>query len=106
LWLWATNSKDKKTKEPILKIAFDLIRSWGFTYYTMVTWNKRTGPCPFGPYQIITEHVLFGYRGKVKFEKNILGKMQTLFTETSTVHSAKPDSFYQKISLFFRRASS
>jgi N6-adenosine-specific RNA methylase IME4 len=36
LWLWATNSKDKKTKEPILKMAFDLLSEWGFTFYTMI----------------------------------------------------------------------
>ena len=101
LWLWATNSKDRKTKEPILRMAFDLMDAWGFTYYTLITWNKRTGPCPFGPYQIITEHVLFGYRGRVIFDRNILGKMQTLFTETPTVHSTKPDKFYRQLSTFF-----
>ena len=97
LWLWATNSKDKKTGEPILKIAFELFEKWGFQFYTMITWNKKTGPCPFGPYQIITEHILFGYKGKAVFSKNILGKMQTCFTETPSFHSAKPNSFYQTI---------
>ncbi len=101
LWLWATNSKDKKTREPILKIAFELMEKWGFNFYTMITWNKQTGPCPFGPYQIITEHVLFGYKGKVKFDRSVLGKMQTLFTETPTVHSAKPNIFYEQIHKFF-----
>jgi N6-adenosine-specific RNA methylase IME4 len=101
LWLWATNSKDRKTGEPILKTAFDLMEEWGFTFYTMVTWNKRTGPCPFGPYQIITEHILFGYRGKAVFEPDHLGKMQTCFTETPTIHSAKPDSFYQQVADHF-----
>ena len=101
LWLWATNSKDKSTGEPILRTAFDLMTVWGFTFYTMVTWNKRTGPCPFGPYQITTEHVLFGYRGKAVFERESLGKMQTCFTETPTAHSAKPDSFYQTIASHF-----
>ncbi len=102
LWLWATNSKDRKTGEPILKTAFDLMEEWGFTFYTMVTWNKRTGPCPFGPYQIITEHVLFGYKGKAVFEREHLGKMQTCFTESPTIHSAKPDSFYQQVAKSFK----
>jgi N6-adenosine-specific RNA methylase IME4 len=101
LWLWATNSKDRKTGEPILKTAFDLIEIWGFKFYTMITWNKRTGPCPFGPYQITTEHVLFGYKGKAIFKREHLGKMQTCFTETPTVHSAKPDSFYRQIATYF-----
>ena len=101
LWLWATNSKDRNTGEPILKMAFDLMQTWGFTFYTLITWNKKTGPCPFGPYQITAEHVLFGYRGKVIFDRACLGKMQTCFTESSTVHSAKPDSFYRKIATYF-----
>lgn len=101
IWLWATNSKDKSSKEPILKMAFDLLDAWGYNYYTTITWNKRTGPCPFGPYQIITEHVLFGYKGKAVFDRDVLGKMQTLFTESPTVHSAKPDSFYQQINELF-----
>lgn len=101
LWVWATNSKDRQTGEPILKIAFELMEQWGFTFYTMITWNKRTGPCPFGPYQIITEHVLFGYKGKAVFNRDCLGKMQTCFTETSTIHSAKPDSFYKQLKEYF-----
>ena len=102
LWLWATNSKDKKTGEPILKTAFDLMSAWGFNFYTMITWNKRTGPCPFGPYQVITEHILFGYKGKGIFDRDCLGKLQTCFTETPTVHSAKPDSFYRQIAKYFQ----
>jgi N6-adenosine-specific RNA methylase IME4 len=101
LWLWATNSKDKRTGEPILKMAFELMVAWGFTFYTMITWNKRTGPCPFGPYQVITEHILFGYRGKAVFDRAVLGKLQTCFTETPAVHSVKPDSFYQNIARLF-----
>lgn len=82
-------------------MAFELLEEWGFTFYTMATWNKRTGPCPFGPYQVTTEHVLFAYRGKAIFTREYLGKMQTCFTETPTIHSAKPDSFYQTIARHF-----
>ncbi len=102
LWLWATNSKDKKTGEPILKSAFDIMSAWGFTFYTMVTWDKRTGPCPFGPYQVTTEHVLFGYRGKAVFDKKCLGKMKTCFTAPVTVHSRKPDEFYDMLARNFQ----
>jgi N6-adenosine-specific RNA methylase IME4 len=101
LWLWATNSKDKVTNEPILKMAFDVLKHWGFTFYTMVTWDKKTGPCPFGPYQITTEYILFGYKGLVKFPKECMGKMQTCFTASSTTHSTKPDIFYQTIAKYF-----
>ena len=56
LWLWATNSRSRSSKRPILLQAFELMEHWGFRYYTVLTWDKRTGPCPFGPYQITTEH--------------------------------------------------
>lgn len=101
LWLWATNSRDRASDEPILPMAFGLMEGWGYRYYTMITWNKRTGPCPFGPYQIITEHVLFGYRGRAEFPRQILGKLKTLFAESPTSHSVKPASFYQDIALSF-----
>ncbi len=100
LFLWATNSKDKKTKEPILKMAFDLMEHWGYEFYTMITWDKKTGPCPFGPFQIVTEHILFGYKGKCSFKKDKLGYMKNIFTESAKAHSVKPQSFYDAIAEF------
>ena len=97
LWLWATNSKDKNSKRPVLSMAFELFEHWGFTFHTMITWDKKTGPCPFSPYQIVTEHVLFGWRGKAQFNRDRLGKMKTVFRESSTRHSVKPASFYEHI---------
>ncbi len=102
IWLWVTNSKDKKTKEPIIKTGFDLLNHWGFSYYTTITWDKKTGPCPFGPYQITTEHILFGYKGTAKFPKECLGKMKTCFSESSSAHSVKPDTFYQLVHKYFK----
>lgn len=100
LFLWATNSKDKKTGEPIIKTAFDLIEHWGFTFYTMITWNKKTGPCPFGPYQIVTEYILFCYKKKCVFKKEFMGKFKNIFIETPKAHSVKPHSFYEQIRAF------
>lgn len=101
LWLWATNSKERRSGMPVLKMAFDLVEHWGFTFYTMITWDKRTGPCPFGPYQIVTEHALFCYRGKVVFPRECMGKMKTVFRETPTAHSVKPDALYEHINRHF-----
>lgn len=101
IFLWVTNSKDKKTKTPIIRMGFELLEHWGFTYYTTITWDKKTGPCPFSPFQVSTEHVLFGYKGKVNFNKASLGKMKTCFTESSSAHSVKPNSFYQNINQHF-----
>lgn len=97
LWLWATNSRSKSCDKPILMCAFELMAHWGFRYYTTITWNKNTGPCPFGPYQITTEYILFGYRGKANFPKNSLGKLKTSFTSPVTRHSEKPQAFYENI---------
>ena len=101
LWLWATNSKDRNSKEPVLAMAFQLMGHWGFNYYTTITWDKGTGPCPFGPYQITTEHVLFGYRGKGTFNKGILGKLQTCFRASPGTHSSKPEAFYRDVARHF-----
>ena len=101
LWLWATNSKSRSSGQPILQQAFGLMSHWGFTYYTLLTWDKRTGPCPFGPYQITTEYCIFGYRGKCKFHKSTWGKMKTLFYAPVTRHSEKPAYFYENICRYF-----
>lgn len=101
LWLWATNSKSRSSGKPILIQAFDLMNHWGFEYYTILTWDKATGPCPFGPFQITSEHCLFGYRGKCKFPKESLGKMKTVFNASVTRHSEKPKLLYEYISSYF-----
>jgi len=98
IFLWTTNSKDKKTGEPFLKTSFDLLEQWGYNFYTMITWDKKTGPCPFGPFQIATEYILFGYKGKCTFKKDKLGFMKNIFSESATAHSVKPQSFYDAIS--------
>jgi len=97
LFLWATNSKDNKTKEPILKMSFDLLEHWGYTFYTMITRDKKTSPCPFGLFQIVTEYILFAYKGKCSFKKDKLGFMKNIFTEASSMHSVKPQFFYDRI---------
>ena len=101
IWLWATNSRSRSSGKPILQQAFELLDLWGFRYYTMLTWSKGTGPCPFGPYQITTEHCLFGYRGKCKFYKRSLGKMKTMFETGTKKHSEKPTVLYENIRRYF-----
>ena len=101
IWLWATNSRSRSSGKPILQQAFEILEQWGFRYYTMLTWSKGTGPCPFGPYQITTEHCLFGYRGKCEFSKQSLGKMKTIFESSSSRHSEKPAILYENIRCYF-----
>jgi len=101
LWLWATNSRSRSSGKPILMQAFELMEHWGFRYYTILTWNKPTGVCPFGPYQITSEHCLFGYRGRCVFPKGCLGKMKTAFSAPVTRHSEKPSILYENIIEYF-----
>ena len=101
VWLWATNSRSQSSGKPILMQAFELLEHWGFRYYTTLTWDKATGPCPFGPYQITTEHVLFAYRGKCVFPRESLGKMKTAFNAPVTRHSEKPPLLYEHVQRYF-----
>ena len=102
LWLWATNSRSITSGKPILVQAFDLMERWGYQYYTTITWYKNTGPCPFGPYQITTEHCLFGYRGKFKTPEGSTGKTQTAFYAPQRRHSEKPPQLYEHIQTYFQ----
>ena len=98
LWLWATNSRSRSSGRPIMQQAFDLLDEWGFRYYTILTWHKGTGPTPFGPYQITSEHCLFAYRGKFEVPADAMGKAQTtLMAPKPTRHSEKPTALYEHI---------
>ena len=101
LFLWATNSRDHSVRQPILYVAFDLLSEWGFEFYTMLTWDKGTGPCPFGPYQITTEHVLVGRRGAGTFPVADMGHLQTCFRASPGRHSQKPAAFYDLVARHF-----
>jgi site-specific DNA-methyltransferase (adenine-specific) len=57
-FMWAT--------VPLLDEAFYVMKSWGFKYKTMYTWNKTSF---FGMgfwFRVNTEHLLVGVKGKVK----------------------------------------
>ena len=98
LWLWATNSRSRSKRLPIMEMAFMLVREWGFRYYTTLTWNKGTGPTPFGPYQITTEHCLFAYRGKFQVPVDAMGKSKTSMNFPPPArHSEKPVEFYDHV---------
>jgi len=107
LYLWATNY--------FLDSAFYVMKEWGFTYITIITWMKdRPG---LGQYfRGVTEHCLFGVRGNLPW-KMIDGKRaqgMTGFLAPRREHSRKPDemrqmiervSFEPRIELFARTQS-
>jgi N6-adenosine-specific RNA methylase IME4 len=90
LYLWVTNN--------FLIDGFKVMEEWGFRYVTMITWTKtRIGLGQY--YRGMTEHCLFGVKGKVPY-KIINGKRcqgTTSIIEPSTKHSKKPEKMYEYI---------
>jgi N6-adenosine-specific RNA methylase IME4 len=101
LWLWTTNAH--------LRVAFDVVKSWGFEYKTLLTWVKdRMGTGEWLRGQ--TEHCLLATRGKPVF---IHGNHTTVLNALRREHSRKPEEFYilveatcpgSKVELFARQA--
>lgn len=90
LYLWTTNN--------YLEDAFDVVRAWGFTYKTMITWPKpKIG---LGQYfRGMTEHCLFAVRGTLPY-KVLGGKRQqgtTLLSVWRGEHSEKPSEMRRMI---------
>lgn len=87
LYLWVTN--------PILPVAFDVVRSWGFDYITTLTWRKL-GTLGMGYYfRGDTEHVLFGVRGKAPIPPS--KRERNWFEAPKRGHSVKPDCLMETI---------
>lgn len=83
LWLWTTNAH--------LPEAFGVMKAWGFSYKTMLTWDKVLmghGDWLRGQ----TEHCLLCIRGKPSV---VLTNQTTLIREQRSMqHSRKPEGFY------------
>lgn len=90
LYLWATNN--------YLPFAFEVMKAWGFTYKTIITWGKdKIGLGQYFRGQ--TEHCLFGVKGCLPY-KVADGKRQqgrTLILAPRHEHSRKPDEMRQMI---------
>jgi N6-adenosine-specific RNA methylase IME4 len=85
LYLWVTNS--------FFEDGFELMRRWGFTYKTCLTWCKPQ--IGMGNYfRSTTEHVLFGVKGR---QPTLRNDVPTHFIADRTKHSAKPESFYDLV---------
>lgn len=85
LYLWVTNA--------FFEDGFALMREWGFTYKTCLTWCKPQ--IGMGNYfRSTTEHVLFGVRGRLPTSRN---DVPTHFVADRKRHSAKPESFYDLV---------
>lgn len=90
LYLWVTNNH--------LHDGIHVMEAWGFRYITIITWMKdRMGLGQY--YRGLTEHCLFGVKGKTPY-KVVDGKRQqgrTGFTSPKRKHSQKPDEMREMI---------
>lgn len=93
LYMWVTNN--------FLEKGIALLKKWGFTYITTITWQKdRIGLGQY--YRGLTEHCLFATTKKRLPYKTIQGKRAqgvTGFYEPKTIHSRKPVKMREMIEL-------
>ncbi len=87
LWLWATN--------PMLREAFEVLESWGFTFKTAGHWSKKTasGKQAFGTGYILRsagEPFLIGTLGRPSTARNVRSVVEGRIRE----HSRKPEEGY------------
>ena len=85
LWLWTTNA--------FMPDACELIRAWGFTHKTILTWMKpRLGTGHW--LRNVTEHCLLAVKGTPKVS---LTNQSTVLKARAREHSRKPDEFYELV---------
>ena len=85
-FLWTTN--------PMLREGLEVLEAWGFKYITTITWHKTNGKGPGYWFRGMTEHLLFGKKGKVKSFRSLIKNFQT---HKTIRHSQKPDLFREII---------
>jgi len=74
--------------------AIELMKSWGFKYHIMLTWDKGNGWSSTG-FHRKTEVILVGYVGKITEVVNQFGNyIPTVFYEAKKEHSKKPEIMY------------
>jgi len=86
------------TIQKYLPYAFDVLKTWGFTYLLTTTWDKQNGLCLFG-FHYRTEFLLFGYKGKVNMYPRRKA-FPTIIQCKTDKHSKKPQIFRDFISVF------
>ena len=91
LYLWTPNA--------LVPEAFEVLRSWGFTYKAMIVWHKirkdggSDGRGVGFYFRNVTETILFGVRGNLRTFAP--GRRQVnLIASRKREHSRKPDELY------------
>jgi len=70
-----------------------LLEEWGFTYKSMLTWNKVNIGVGYW-LRNVTEHCILAVKGSPVWNNKTVS---TLLTEKRTEHSKKPEIFYQMV---------
>lgn len=95
LFMWVTNKH--------LPNAFEIIKSWGFTYSTTLVWCKKPmGGGMGGTFKVSTEFLLFARRGKLSHKNGTKGTwfdIKRTYKNGFPVHSLKPEFFRELIEL-------
>lgn len=87
LYLWTINA--------YLDEAYDIVREWGFTPSTLLTWCKpRHGIGLGGTYVLTTEHIIFARRGSLEASERV---DTSWFDWPRREHSVKPDEFFAMV---------
>jgi N6-adenosine-specific RNA methylase IME4 len=86
LFMWATT--------PLIDIGLNTISAWGFTYKTLIVWEKK-GLLGMGNWlRTQTEFILIGIKGKVKPFNH---QERNIYKHTICDHSAKPHFFRELV---------
>ena len=86
LWLWTTNA--------FVEEAYRVIRAWGFSPLTLITWCKN-GPGVGHYLRNNTEHCILASRGRPLVPKE--KPLSTWYIWPRGPHSRKPDAFYDLV---------
>jgi N6-adenosine-specific RNA methylase IME4 len=83
------------TTQKFLPDSFDLLRKWDVSYVFTMAWHKPGGFQPIGLAQYNGEFVIYGRKGAPQFVDT--KDFPVIFSAPRTVHTEKPDSFYDTI---------
>lgn len=94
LYLWTTNG--------FLRDAFDVVKAWGFTFSTLLTWAKKPmGGGLGGAYGISSEYIIFARRGTLPALSRVSGTWfnwkRPYDKRGKPMHSGKPPEFFEMV---------
>lgn len=95
LFMWVTNPRIYGDRYSASLDPGDVVRSWGFTYVTLITWFKDGGLGLGWHFRGQTEHVVFAVRGRVSIPP--ADRLGNFLVAKKARHSEKPAAFYDMV---------